>query len=44
VLLPIGTHQITFRHPELGTRTQTVVVKVDGSSKVTQTFKPGGDR
>ena len=44
VLLPIGTHQITFRHPELGTRTQTVVVKVDGSAKVTQTFKPGGDR
>jgi hypothetical protein len=44
VSLPIGTHQITFRHPELGTRTQTVVVKVDGSAKVTQTFKPGGDR
>ena len=40
--LPIGSHQVTFRHPELGTRTQTVVVKVDGSSKVTETFKAGG--
>jgi hypothetical protein len=36
--LPIGTHEIVFRHPQLGTRKQTVVVKVDGITKVTQVF------
>jgi hypothetical protein len=46
VSLPIGTHEITFRHPQLGTRKQTVVVKADGMTRVTQTFTPGagGDR
>ena len=44
VALPIGIHEITFRHPTLGTRTQSVTVKVDGLAKVTQTFQPGGDR
>lgn len=36
--LPIGTHEIVFRHPELGMRKQTVIVKVDGLTKVTQVF------
>ena len=39
--LPIGTHEITFRHPQLGVRKQTVVVKLDGLTRVTQTFQPG---
>ena len=46
VSLPIGTHEITFRHPQHGVRKQTVVVKADGMTRVTQTFAPGagGDR
>ncbi len=39
--LPIGTHEIVFRHPQLGERKQTVVVTVDGLVRVTQTFQPG---
>jgi hypothetical protein len=34
--LPIGTHEIVFRHPQLGERKQTVVVKADGLLKITQ--------
>src|SRR6185503_6234168 len=37
--LPIGTHEITFRHPQLGTKKQTIVVKVEGLTKVTELFK-----
>lgn len=40
--LPIGTHEIVFKHPQLGEKKQTVVVKVDGIVKVTQTFQPDG--
>ena len=36
--LPIGPHEIVFRHPELGEKKQTVIVKVDGLTKVTQTL------
>ena len=36
--LPIGTHEFTFRHPQLGVRKQTVVVKVDGLTRITQVF------
>jgi len=36
--LPIGTHEIVFRHPQLGERKQTVIVKVDGLLKITQTL------
>ncbi len=42
--LPIGTHEITFRHPQLGTKKQTIVVKADGLTKVTQVFEPGAPR
>jgi hypothetical protein len=38
--LPIGTHEITFRHPEHGVKKQTVVVKVEGLTRVTQVFQP----
>ena len=37
--LPIGTHEIVFTHPQLGERKQTVVVKMDGLLRVTQTFQ-----
>ena len=37
--LPIGTHEISFRHPQLGLQKQTVVVKVDGQTRVTQIFE-----
>lgn len=42
VSLPIGKHEIVFRHPQLGERKQTVIVKVDEPTKVTQTFQSGG--
>jgi serine/threonine-protein kinase len=41
--LPIGTHEIVFKHPQLGERKQTVVVKVDGLLRVTQTFQQNKD-
>ena len=37
--LPIGTHEIVFKHPQFGERKQSVVVKVDGLVRVTQDFK-----
>ncbi len=39
ISLPIGTHEIVFRHPQLGERRQTIVVKVDGLTRVSQTFQ-----
>jgi hypothetical protein len=42
--LPIGTHEITFRHPQLGVKKQTVVVKVEGLTRVTQVFQPGSTK
>jgi hypothetical protein len=42
VSLPIGPHEIVFRHPQLGERKRTVVVTVEGLAKVTQTFQAGG--
>jgi hypothetical protein len=33
-MLPVGTHEITFRHPQLGERTQTVVVTAKGVNRV----------
>jgi hypothetical protein len=34
VMIPVGTHEITFRHPQLGERTQTVVVTARGVNRV----------
>jgi hypothetical protein len=34
VTLTVGTHEITFRHPDLGQRTQTVVVTAGGVNRV----------
>jgi hypothetical protein len=33
VMLPIGTHQVVFRHPEFGERTQTVTVRAGGPNR-----------
>ena len=38
VALAVGEHQITFRHPQLGERTQKIVVKANASSRVSVTF------
>jgi hypothetical protein len=32
--LPIGTHEIVFRHPQLGEQRQSVVVKTEGLTRV----------
>jgi hypothetical protein len=37
--LPIGTHTIVFRHPQLGERRQTVVVKATTIARVFQGFE-----
>jgi len=37
--LPIGSHEFVFRHPELGERRQTVIVRADTPTRVTQDFR-----
>ena len=34
VALPVGEHQITFRHPQLGERSQKVIVKANAATRV----------
>ena len=34
VVIPVGTHEITFQHPQLGERTQSVVVTAKGVNRV----------
>jgi len=34
LMLPIGVHQILFRHPDLGERTETVTVRATGANRV----------
>ena len=38
IVLPVGEHQITFRHPQLGERTQKVIVKANASTRVSVAF------
>jgi hypothetical protein len=38
ISLPLGQHQITFRHPQLGERRETVIVRADTTARVTVTF------
>jgi PEGA domain len=38
VALPVGEHQITFRHPQLGERTQKVIVKANSATRVSVAF------
>src|SRR5262249_48814217 len=32
--LPVGTHQVVFRHPQLGERRQTVIVTAKGPNRI----------
>jgi len=36
--MPIGEHEIVFRHPQLGEKKQTVVVRADAPTRVSATF------
>jgi hypothetical protein len=38
VSVPLGSHQITFRHPQLGERRETVVVRADSIARVSTAF------
>lgn len=37
--LPIGTHEIVFRHPQFGEQRQTVVVKAEGLTRVSASLQ-----
>jgi hypothetical protein len=37
--LPIGRHEVVFRHPQLGERRETAIVKVDGIARVSAVFQ-----
>jgi hypothetical protein len=36
--VPVGEHEITFRHPELGERRQTITVRADAPARVSTAF------
>ena len=36
--VPIGTHDVVFRHPQFGERRQTIVVTAQGPNRVTEDF------
>ena len=38
--IPIGTHDVVFRHPEFGEQRQRIVVKVEGMTRVGATMEP----
>ena len=40
VTLPVGLHEIVFRHPQLGERRETVVVRANTPARVAVAFKP----
>jgi hypothetical protein len=45
--IPIGVHEVVFRHPEFGEQLQRIVVKVEGMTRVGATLEPrtgGSDR
>ena len=37
--LPIGTHEVLFQHPTLGQQKQTIVVRVEGMTRVSATLQ-----
>jgi hypothetical protein len=39
ISLPLGQHQITFRHPQLGERRETVIVRADTVGRVSVSFE-----
>jgi len=38
VSVPLGQHQVTFRHPQLGERRETVLVRADTVARVSTSF------
>jgi hypothetical protein len=38
VTAPVGEHEVTFRHPQLGERRETVLVRSGGLTRVTATL------
>lgn len=36
--VPIGTHKVVFRHPQLGERDETVTITVDGPNRISADF------
>lgn len=40
VTIPIGTHEIVFRHPQFGEQRHTVVVKAEDITRVSASFRP----
>jgi hypothetical protein len=38
VAVPLGRHEITFRHPQLGERRETVIVRADTIARVSASF------
>jgi len=36
--VPLGQHQVTFRHPQLGERRETVLVRADTVARVSTSF------
>jgi hypothetical protein len=39
VSVPIGEHEVVFRHPELGERRQTITVRADAPTRVSTSFE-----
>ncbi|MEO7189589.1 MAG: PEGA domain-containing protein [Vicinamibacterales bacterium] len=46
VAIPIGSHEVVFRHPQLGEQRQTMIVKAEGLTKVSANLQAtaGGER
>jgi hypothetical protein len=40
VSLPVGRHEVVFRHPQLGERRQPLVVKANTPARVVADFTP----
>jgi hypothetical protein len=38
--IPIGSHEIVFRHPQFGEQRHTVVVKAEDITRVSASFRP----
>ena len=38
ISVPLGQHQVTFRHPQLGERRETVLVRADTVARVSTSF------
>jgi hypothetical protein len=39
ISVPLGQHQITFRHPQFGERRETVIVRADTVARVSMSFE-----